>query len=324
MNRLLLAYHPAFLEHDAGPQHPEYPERVEAVLGALENATWNDRIDRIEAREATQEEVALVHSLRYVEAMRRLCDAGGEFLPLMEAAVGRESYPAALRAVGAGLELADRIMQNEGSAPDLQSTIGFAPTRPPGHHAIMERPMGFCIFNNIAILAKYLQTRHGIERVAIVDFDVHHGNGTEEAFWEDPSVLYVSLHRDNSYPYNKGRSEDSGTGEGRGFTLNLPLAGGSGDREYCHAFDRWVIPKLEEFAPQFLLASAGFDAHIRDPLGGMKLTDRGYREIGLRLKSVADRYADGKMISLLEGGYDLQGLAGGVVAYLGALLGEGE
>jgi len=325
MQKLLLAYHPAFLEHDSGPGHPEYPERIEAVMGALEAVPWVDRIEQIEARLATQEEVALVHNPKYVEAMRRLCDAGGEFLPKMEAAVGEASYEAALRSVGAGLELADTIMRNAETPPPPPPAsggglVGFAPTRPPGHHATYERPMGFCIFNNISVLARYLQSRHGIGKVAIVDFDVHHGNGTETTFWTDPTVLYISLHRDDSYPYNNGRKEDSGEQEGRGFTLNVPLPKGSGDAEYLRAFDRYVIPKLEEFAPEFLLVSAGFDAHILDPLGGMRVTDKGYAGIGTRMIEVADKYCGGKIISLLEGGYDLQGIAGGVTAYLGGLL----
>ena len=341
MNNLLLAYHPAFLEHDSGPGHPEYPERVKAVMGALEAAPWADRIVRLEAREATQGEVSLVHDPKYVEAMRRICENGGEFLPRMEAAVGEASYQAALRAVGAGLAIADAIMQNAecrmqnkehpplpppaSVGENLQAAreggkIGFAPTRPPGHHATYDRPMGFCIFNNISILAKYLQTRHDIGKVAIVDFDVHHGNGTEEAFWKDPTMLYVSLHTAGSYPYNSGRRDDSGEEAGRGFTLNVPLSAGSGDREYLGAFDRYVTPKLEDFAPEFLLASAGFDAHYRDPLGALKLTDAGFAGIGLRMKMIADRYCQGRLISLLEGGYNLQGLAGGVTAYLGAMV----
>jgi len=306
-----------FLEHDTGPGHPEYPERIEAVMGALEAAPWADRIIRLEARAATQAEVALIHNPLYVEAMRRICEKGGEFIPRMEAAVGEASYPAALRAVGAGLDLADKIMQNAEGAP---CKIGFAPTRPPGHHATYERPMGFCIFNNISILARYLQTKYGIGKVAIVDFDVHHGNGTEEAFWKDPTVLYVSIHTADSYPYNSGRSDDSGIGTGRGYSLNVTLLPGSSSAEYLAAFDRYVMPKLEEFAPEFLLVSAGFDAHYRDPLGAQKVTDEGYAELGRRLKRIADTYSQGRIISLLEGGYNLQSLASGVTAYLGALL----
>jgi len=341
---LLLAYHPAFLEHDTGPGHPEYPERIEAVMAALEAAPWADRIIRLEAREATQAEVSLVHFPRYVEAMRRICEKGGEFLPRMEAAVGVESYPAALRAVGAGLTLADAIITNyelritikEGTPPPTPPAseggkfedgcnsrggkIGFAPTRPPGHHATYDRPMGFCIFNNISILAKYLQTKHGIGKVAIVDFDVHHGNGTEEAFWKDPTVLYISIHTADAYPYNSGRREDSGEEAGRGFTLNVTLPPGTRDREYLAAFDRYVTPKLDEFAPEFLLVSAGFDAHYRDPLGKFKLSDNGYAGIAKRLKAVADKHCQGRIISLLEGGYDLPALASGVTAYLGALI----
>lgn len=349
-DKLLLAYHPAFLEHDAGPGHPEYPERIEAILGAIEAASWADQVIRLEARLALPEEVALVHNPKYIEAMRRICEKGGEFIPRMEAAVGEASWEAALRSVGAGMTLADAIMGNlefrvknlespeETQSRDktdllgidhskfitLNSKLGFAPTRPPGHHATYERPMGFCIFNNIAILARYLQTRHNIGKVAIVDFDVHHGNGTEEAFWKDPTVYYVSLHTDDSYPYNSGRREDSGEGEGRGFTLNVPLPTGTRDRDYLAAFDRYVIPKLEEFAPEFLLVSAGFDAHYCDTLGKLKLTDAAYAGLGMRLKSIANRLCNGRLISLLEGGYDLQALASSVTAYLSQMLIDGE
>ncbi|MDP8237970.1 MAG: histone deacetylase [Candidatus Hatepunaea meridiana] len=313
MQSLLLAYHELFIEHDAGPSHPERPERISTVMNAIKSTPWYENVRIVEAREANPEEVALIHNPLYFNAMRRLCEAGGQYLPSMESNIGPESYPAALRAAGAGLTLSDGIMNGK-------SNIGFAPTRPPGHHATKERPMGFCIFNNIAITAKYLINKYNIDRICIIDFDVHHGNGTEEAFWYDPRVLYCSLHRDNLFPYNKGRQNDTGEKEGKGFTINIPLHAGCDNEAFIKAFDRYIVPKVEEFEPQILLASAGFDAHIRDIIGGMRLTGETYAAIAERLLKLASASAEGRIISLLEGGYDLEGLVEGVLSYLGRLI----
>lgn len=313
MERLGLAYHPLFTAHDTGPDHPERPERIRAVMKAINDAPWSDHVDIVEAREATIDEVALVHDRQYIEDIRSICLAGGEYLPAMEASVNPQSYPAALRAVGAGLTLADAVIAGRWK-------IGFAPTRPPGHHAPPNRPMGFCLFNNIAVLARYLVDIHGIKKVAILDFDVHHGNGTETAFWTDPDVLYCSLHRDNLFPYDKGRVLDRGAEKGAGYTLNIPLVSGGGDEDYLNAMDKTVEPHIREFAPEIVLVSAGFDAHWRDPLGGMKLTRDGYSAIADRLVRIASDTAKGRIISLLEGGYDLQGLAEGTVIYLQRLI----
>jgi acetoin utilization deacetylase AcuC-like enzyme len=309
-------------------------------MQSVQQSSWADRIVRLEPREATTEEIALVHSPRYVEAMRHLCEAGGEYLAQMEANVGRGTWQAAMRAGGAGLTLADRIITNyelritnaesrqplavsrQPSAVSNQPStinIGFAPVRPPGHHAIHERPMGFCVFNNIAITAQYLLQKHGLERIAILDFDVHHGNGTEAAFWYDSRVLFGSIHRDNLYPYDKGRREDIGEGAGRGYTVNIPLPEGSGDEEYLNALRSEWLPKVKEFDPQFVLVSAGFDAHYLDPLGGMNLTADGYEGLAEITLEMAAGAAQGRIIALLEGGYSLDGLTDGVTAYLGRL-----
>ncbi len=294
-------------------------------MEAVRKASWHENVDFIEPREATPDEVELVHDPKYVDAIRRLCEAGGEFLPTMECSVGPESYPAALRAAGAGLTLADAILRPPPTPPcnsrgGKRWSIGFAPTRPPGHHAVHDRPMGFCMFNNIAILARYLLTRHNLTRIGILDFDVHHGNGTEAAFWRDPRVLFCSLHRDNFYPYNRGRRADRGEGDGEGFTLNVPLPAGSGDDDYLKAIDRYAIPAFEDFDPQMVLVSAGFDTHWNDPLGGMRVTGAGYASIAERVLKIASGSAEGRIITLLEGGYSLSGLAEGVTSYLGRLL----
>jgi acetoin utilization deacetylase AcuC-like enzyme len=313
MQKLGLAYHEAFLKHDAGPDHPEVPERVEVIMNAIERSPWREMVEIVEAREAALDEVALVHDNYYVDAIRRLCEAGGEYLPSMESNIGLESYPAALRSVGAGLTLADGVMGGRWK-------IGFAPTRPPGHHATSDRPRGFCMFNSVAITAKYLQQKHDIERIAIVDFDVHHGNGTEEAFWKDPSVLYCSIHRANHYPYESGKAEDIGEGPGRGFTINVPLPARADDSALLQAFDNRIKSRIERFSPQILLVSAGFDGHIRDVIGGMCYTRAGYEGLADRILTLARKSAEGRIITLLEGGYDLNGLRDGVISYLGRLI----
>jgi len=313
MQPLLLAYHELFTIHDAGPDHPERPERIIAVMDAVKKAEWRDHVQIVGAREATIKEVTLIHDPKYVDAMRRLCEDGGQYLPSMESNVGPESYPAALRAAGAGLTLADQIMEGK-------YKIGFAPVRPPGHHAIYNRPMGLCIFNNIAILARYLLLNYSIERICILDFDVHHGNGTEASFWEDPSVLYVSLHRDNLFPYDKGRRNDTGKGDGEGFTLNVPLPSGCNDETFLTAFDRYVTPKILNFGPEIMLVSAGFDGHFRDIIGGMSYTGSLFETIADNILALAEANAEGRIITLLEGGYDLEGLSEGIERYLGRLI----
>ncbi len=313
MKRLGFAYHDLFKAHDAGPDHPERPERIDSVMKAVQEADWYDQVTQVEAREATPEEVAFAHEPRYVTAMRRLCDAGGAFLLSMESNVGKESYPAALRSIGAGLTLADGVLEGQWS-------IGFAPTRPPGHHASWDRPRGFCIFNSIAVLARYLIIKQHFDRVAIFDFDVHHGNGTENTFYDDPQVLYCSIHRDNLFPYDKGKVLDQGEGTGKGFNLNVPLKAASGDDVYLEAIDKTVIPRFKEFDPQFILVSAGFDGHIDDVIGGMRLTGDGYADIAERVLTMASGSAQGRIVTLMEGGYSLKGLADGVTSYLGRMI----
>jgi len=313
MYKLGLAYHKAFMLHDTGPDHPECSERIEAIMQAIQSSSWSDLVEVVEAREATVEEVALVHNPRYIEAMRRICEAGGQFLPALEAAVGPESYPAALRAVGAGLTLADSVMKGRWK-------LGFAPVRPPGHHAVFSRPRGFCIFNNIAILAKYLIERYNLTRIGILDFDVHHGNGTEHAFWTDSQVLYCSIHRENYFPGDTGNWDDIGEGEGKDYTINIPMPAQSQDKAYLEAIDKYATPRILEYKPQIMLVSAGFDGHWRDLLGGMRLTDRAYEEFGKRVKAYAAVDGQDRIITMLEGGYDLIGNAEGINGYLGALI----
>ncbi len=313
MARLAVAYHDDFKKHDAGPDHPERAERVCEILQTIKKAPWADRLDYVEPRVATQEDVALVHDIRYAEAMRRLCDAGGQYLPAMGAAVGKESYPAALRAVGAGLTLGDGVM-------DGSWKLGFGLVRPPGHHAIYARPWGCCIFNNIAILAEYLIQKHKLERIGILDFDVHHGNGTEQAFWASKKVLFCSIHQTSYFPSDTGDWHDTGEGEGKGYTINIPLPPKTTDRPFIDALDRHAIPVFEEYKPQIMLVSAGFDGHWRDIQSGLKLTELVYGEIARRAKAIANIAGEGRVITMLEGGYDSEGNSASVLEYFGAML----
>jgi len=282
-------------------------------MDEIKNAPWQNQVQILKPRQATVEEVAWIHSEEYIENMRRLCETGGEFLPLLAAAVGKETYPAAMYAVGAGLSLADEILKGSWK-------LGFAPVRPPGHHAIRGRPWGFCIFNNISILAAYLLNHYNLERIGIFDFDIHHGNGTEQAYWKDPRVLYCSIHREDHFPSNTGHWYDKGEGKGEGFTINIPVSHKIDNKEYLSNIDRYALPPFSEFNPQIILVSAGFDGHWRDIIGGMSLTSEVFVGIGERVKQMAAQDADGKVITLLEGGYDLIGNAEGVIGYLGALL----
>ena len=223
------------------------------------------------------------------------------------------SFDIALLAAGGALELADQVASG-------QLDNAFALTRPPGHHAERDMALGFCLFNNVAIAARYLQRHHGIEKVLILDWDVHHGNGTQHTFEDDPSVLYVSLHQYPYYP-GTGAASETGTGRGAGATVNCPMPAGAGDAEYEHAFVERVLPAIDAFAPQFVLLSAGFDAHVDDPLAQMRLSTSFYGWMTARMLEVADRHAGGRLVSLLEGGYDTRALSASVEAHLAGLAG---
>jgi acetoin utilization deacetylase AcuC-like enzyme len=252
-----------------------------------------------------------VHDRAHVENLERTIRSGARVLDDGDTTVSADSWDAALTAVGASLAAADRVARG-------QWRNAFVAVRPPGHHAERDRAMGFCLLNNVAITARYLQHRHGIERVAIVDWDVHHGNGTQHAFEADPSVLFVSLHQHPLYP-GTGAAAERGVGAGEGTTLNLPLASGAGDAEYLAAFEQRVLPALEAFEPGFVLVSAGFDAHRDDPLSGQRVSADGFRRMSRLLVDHAEAHAGGRLVSLLEGGYDLNALAESVEAHIGEL-----
>lgn len=306
---MLFYYDPILLEHDTGAAHPERPDRLRAIVQALEHRDLWKRLEHRSVRPATIEEIALVHPFAHIESIRHLVESGGSIDP--DTRVSAASFDAATRAAGAVIDACERIMASD-------ERRAFCAVRPPGHHAESARAMGFCLFNNIAIAARSLQARHGLERIAIIDWDVHHGNGTQEIFERDPSVLYVSTHQHPLYP-GTGMSTETGRGEGEGFTLNIPMPSGSDDFAYRRAFDV-ITARLEEFRPQFLLISAGYDAHRRDPLASMLVTSAGFRWMMQWAMARADVHCDGRLVAVLEGGYNLIGLSESVAESIDAML----
>src|SRR3990172_2816622 len=306
-------YDPLYLEHGA-PGHPENPARLQAIMAHLEESGLLARLRRVEVRDAAPEDLALVHGPELVEAVRSMAAEGGGWQDA-DTYVAPRSYEAALRAAGGGLAGADAVL-------DGAVASAFCLVRPPGHHATPSRAMGFCLFNNVAVAAAHALERRGLERVAIVDFDVHHGNGTQDAFYSNPRVLYVSTHQYPFYP-GGGYWAETGEGEGEGTTVNLPLPRGCGREEYLRAYREVCEPLVRRFRPQLLLVSAGFDAHLADPLAQMLLDTRGYYEIASLLKALADELCDGRIVYALEGGYDHTALAWSVRACIDTLLGNG-
>ena len=304
---------PRFREHDTGPAHPERPDRVRVLDELI--AVWSGpELARIAPRPATRAEITAVHPSGHLDRILATRDAPGTRLdPDTPTSAG--SADAALLAAGGLIELVERVC-----ARDVAS--GLALVRPPGHHATAERAMGFCLFNNVAIAARHLQSRRGLERVAIVDFDLHHGNGTQAIFEHDPSVLYLSLHQYPWYP-GTGAASEVGSGPGEGFTVNIPCSAGTGDALYGLAFEEIVAPVLRAFAPGFILVSAGFDGHRRDPLGQLELSEAGYAHMTGVLLALATEICDGRIAFALEGGYDLDALRGSTSAVLGRLQASG-
>ncbi len=303
--------HPACLLHSNGAGHPERPERLPAIRDHLEATGLLRRLLRMESPEACPTERLLrVHGAAHIERVRRACDRAPAMLD-PDTAVSSGSWEAALRSAGAALLACDAVIEGRAAS-------AFVATRPPGHHAESDRAMGFCLFNNAAIAARYLQDRHRLARVFIIDWDVHHGNGTQQIFEADDTVFYFSTHQFPFYP-GSGAGSETGRGAGAGFTLNVPLAAGSGDAVYLDVFETILVPALERFRPDAILISAGFDAHADDPLAGMMLTSGGYGKLTAIVREAADHLCGGRIVSLLEGGYDLKALGASVAAHLTAL-----
>jgi acetoin utilization deacetylase AcuC-like enzyme len=308
MSTLYLS-HPASLNHQTPPGHPERPDRIRAVERALENERFAGLI-RGEAPLGTPEMAALAHPQAYVEAIAEAAPKSGLVAIDADTTMSPGTYEALLRGVGAAVEAVDEVMAGK-------VRNAFAGMRPPGHHAERTRAMGFCFFNNAAIAVRHAQKAHGAERVAIVDWDVHHGNGSQDIFWSDPTVMYASTHQMPLYPGTGALSErgDHDT------IVNAPLRPGDGGEAFREAFESRVLPRLESFGPDLIVVSAGFDAHWRDPLANLDLTEADFAWATQKLLELAERRSGGRLVSLLEGGYDLEGLARSVNAHVTALMG---
>jgi acetoin utilization deacetylase AcuC-like enzyme len=298
-----------FLKHLPGQGHPERPERLRVLLDLAE--TLNPaRFQLLPARAASKSEIQLCHDPNYVQLVESTANRSQYALD-GDTITSRDSFAVALLATGGFLRLLDSVAARE-------SSNGFAMVRPPGHHALRNRAMGFCLFNTIAVGAQYLKTACGAQRIAIVDWDVHHGNGTQDAFYDDPSVLFISTHQYPFYPGTGGIAE-VGVRDGTGYTINVPLPAGCGDAEYLRAFKEIVVPAIARFEPEWILVSAGFDPHRHDPLAGMNVTEDGFSIMSRALLQVAETYCGGKIAFLLEGGYDLAALKSSVAGVLETL-----
>lgn len=300
------AYHSDYLNHDTGPGHPERPDRLRASLVALQQSDVWDQLHHIEPTPASVAQIAYAHNPAYSEHIRQHCE---KEIPLTyDTTVCHESFDIALLSTGGVLRAADAVATGV-----VQNA--FAMVRPPGHHATPGQSMGFCLFNNIAVTARYLQREHGVGKVAIVDWDVHHGNGTQDIFYQDDSVFFFSIHQSPLYP-GTGSSRERGSGEAQGTTLNVPVPSGSGDDVYIRVFTDTLIPVLRDFSPEFLLISAGFDAHYLDPLAGTEITADGFATLTDLLLAFAEETTSGRVVSALEGGYSLEGVSESVVAHV--------
>lgn len=312
MKSVALIGHPDFQQHDTGQGHPERPERLAAVHQRLTESGLEQRLTVIEPVIASEDWLHRGHAAAHVNNVRRRCEQGATYMEDYETMLCPASYDIARKAVGATFAGADAIASGN-------VDHAFCAVRPPGHHAEFDRAMGFCLFNSVVIAARYIQETHGAERVAIIDWDVHHGNGTQHILETDPSIFYFSIHQYPHYP-GTGAEEERGHGEGHGATLNVPVPAGVGDDVYLKAFDEILTPALNDFKPQFVIVSAGFDAHIRDPLSMTRVTDEGFAKMTEQVLTIADEHANGRLLSVLEGGYDLESLSSCVETHLKVLL----
>ncbi len=316
VSKTSLVSHPIYLKHDTGEFHPENPKRLQAILTGLEEADLLSSLHSVTPQEAAMHWIEKVHQMDYLETVRQDVMSGAHFLSTKSGntAICPQSFEVALWAVGGVLGACDAVMSGE-------AKNAFCAIRPPGHHATPNRGMGFCLFNNVAIAARYLQEKHNLEKILIVDWDVHHGNGTQDVFYEDGSVFFFSTHQWPWYPWS-GSADETGAGQGKGATLNAPLPAGSGDKEIIEAFEKKLWPRVNQFKPNFVLISAGFDSRNTDPLGRFRVTDAGFKKLTRIMKQMADEHAEGRLVSMLEGGYSLEGLSQAVPAHVSELMND--
>jgi len=311
MARTGFVYHADYLGHDMGQGHPESPKRLRAIIDRLEETGLLPTLVRIDPTPATDDWITQVHTHAYVQTLRARAPHHGYVSLDSDTAMGPGSLNAAYLAAGGVLAAIDAIM-------DKRVENAFCAVRPPGHHAEANHAMGFCLINNVAVAARYFQKRYGLERIAIVDWDVHHGNGTQHMFYKDPSVFFFSTHQYPWYP-GTGGADERGDGKGEGYTLNVPCSAGMGDREYLDVFNRILRPALTMYQPDAIIISAGFDAHTDDPLAGMNLTADGYQALTRVVQELAGEHAGGRVLSCLEGGYNLAALAASVEGHIRVL-----
>jgi|Deesub1362B_J571_1020462.scaffolds.fasta_scaffold00102_9 acetoin utilization deacetylase AcuC-like enzyme len=290
MSEFILVYDEIYLKHDTG-DHPESSRRLLSAFRTIERLGLKEKLRVENSRKAELIEIAYIHSEDYIEEVRRICESGGGYLDF-DTPLSSLSFEVALHAVGGVLKCAEEIA--EGKAEN-----GMALIRPPGHHAEINAGMGFCIFNNVGIATRYLQYHYGIRKILIIDWDVHHGNGTQHAFYYDPNVLFFSIHQSPFYP-GTGRIDEIGAGEGEGFTVNVPLPAGCTNSAYLLAFEELLVPIASEFSPEFILISAGFDAHFLDPIGGMDISSEGFEKMSKVVRGILDN----RVLLVLEGGYN--------------------
>jgi len=307
-----LVYNPIYLKHDTG-QHVENASRLEAITSYLGQTGLKQQLTPIKPRPATVKELSLVHHERYISFIQEVAKKGGGWLDA-DTVMSPNSYDVALYTAGGVIKATASVMNGEVAS-------AFALVRPPGHHATPQRAMGFCLFNNVAVAAKYALASYGLERILIIDFDVHHGNGTQEAFYDNPQVLYVSTHLYPFYP-GTGGIDETGSGEAEGTTINIPLPSGCGDAEYEQVFAQIIAPAAKRFKPQLILVSAGYDSHWADELALMQVSVSGFARVVKIIKELADELCNGRLVFSLEGGYNLTALAASVKATFDVLLGN--
>ena len=302
---------PIYREHLAGRDHPERPERFDAVYQALQKASVLEHVARIEPRAATEEEMLLCHTREYLRVAQHDVEAGYASLTTGDTDITRHSWDVARKAAGGVLNAVDAVMTGK-------ARNAFCAVRPPGHHATPNRGMGFCLLNNVAIGARYAQRKHGVERVLIYDWDVHHGNGTQDIFYSDPTVFYCSTHQWPLYP-GTGRADETGAGAAKGTKMNFPFPAGSGRKEILGVVEEALTPAARRFRPDLVMISAGFDSRIGDLLGSFTLTDRDFTDLTRAMMAIAAEHAGSRVVSVLEGGYALNGLASAALAHVQAL-----